>query len=443
MKKILAFWILLNATLVFGQDKYALVIGNSNYHHFGTLKNPVNDANDMEIVLRDLGFIVEKVLNGTLSQMENATVRLKNRLTEAGNNSLGFFFYAGHGVEMGGINYLIPSDANIPDRNFLRERAFSAQIMLDMLNDSRNALNVVVLDACRDFPAVWSRNLNRGLAVISNPPANHIIMYATGAGTVASDGNGRNGLFTGFLLNNLKQANLDVNEIFRRTMGDVARASKNEQRPALYTDFAETVYFNPKLNSIQTTTNQPVINQSTVQIVPEPIRNNRISETYNVINVVGTVQSRQTNGNLIQVKVGDSLKDDVYLDFENGHSFLILKNSENKNFTFSGKMNGRIYELMGSNQIVNEQPKTRPETLTSKNTSTGESYSVINVVGTVQSRQINGHLIQLKVGDILKDDVYLNFENGHSFLILKNSENKNFTFSGKMDGRIYELMEKK
>jgi len=256
MKKIIVLLLFFINVVVYGQEKFALIIGNSAYSNFGTLRNPVNDANDMKDVLENLDFTVDIVLNGSLNQMENAAIRLRNRLSEAGNDSIGFFYYAGHGLEMGGVNYLIPADSNIPDRTFLRERAFSVQIMLDMLNDSRNALNIIVLDACRDFPATWSRNLNRGLAVVSNPPANHIIMYATGAGTVANDGIGRNGLFTGHLLNNLKQP-YDINEIFRKTMGDVAEASNNQQRPALYTDFAKTMYFNTGIETEWQLSNEP------------------------------------------------------------------------------------------------------------------------------------------------------------------------------------------
>jgi len=135
--------------------------------------------------------------------------------------------------------------------------------MLDMLNESRNALNIIVLDACRDFPAAWSRSLNRGLAIISNPPANHIIMFATGAGQVASDGMGRNGLFTTHLLNNIRQPN-DVNEIFRRTMVDVATASNNMQRPALYTDFGRSLFFGQQLA-------QPVVHQVQQVFTPNAI----------------------------------------------------------------------------------------------------------------------------------------------------------------------------
>ena len=256
MKKLYLLLFISLAFTAFGQEKYALVIGNSHYSNFGTLQNPVNDANDMANALRNLGFKVDLVQDATLTQMENSVIGLRNHLSDAGNDSIGFFYYAGHGVEKDGVNYLIPADANIPDSLFLRERAFSVQIMLDALNDSRNALNIVVLDACRDFPASWSRSLDRGLAIITDPPANHIIMYATGAGKVANDGSGRNGLFTGYLLNNLRQ-HYDINEIFRKTMADVAAASNNEQRPALYTDFAQTWYFDSTQTPTEAATVQP------------------------------------------------------------------------------------------------------------------------------------------------------------------------------------------
>jgi len=243
------FFIIISAISSFAQQKYALVIGNSEYTNFGSLRNPGNDANDIAEALKSLGFTVDIIFNGSLDQMEKATIRLKDRLTAAGSSAYGFFYYSGHGLQLEGINYLIPSNARIPDKNFIRERAFSVQIMLDVLNDSKNALNIIVLDACRSFPTSWSRNLNSGLNIVSNPPANHIIMYATGAGKEASDGTGRNGLFTAHLLNNLKTADIDVNEVFRRTMSDVSRASNGEQRPALYTDFSEPVFLGPRKQS--------------------------------------------------------------------------------------------------------------------------------------------------------------------------------------------------
>jgi len=261
MKKILCvvLFILLTAS-IFGQQKFALVIGNGNYTNTTKLNNPVNDANDMANALQGLGFTVDKLLNGTQDQMVNAIMRLKNRLSVS-KNSYGFLFYAGHGVQSNGENYLIPVDANIPSENFLRNRTVSVQEMLDEINEAGNDFNVVVLDACRDNPFSWRRSGTRGLTVVGQQPADSIIVYATSAGTTASDGTGRNGLFTSHLLNNLKIPGLEVTELFRRTNADVARASNNQQRPAVYNQFYGTAYLG---------TSQPV-NTPPPAITTQPI----------------------------------------------------------------------------------------------------------------------------------------------------------------------------
>jgi len=222
-------------------QKFALVIGNGAYVGLTQLANPVNDASDMAAALQSLGFTVEKVLNGTLQQMEDASERLKDRLSTAGN-AYGFFFYAGHGVQSGGENYLIPVDADIPTENYLKTRALSVQALLDDLNDARNGLNVVVLDACRDNPFGWSRSTGRGLAIITSQPADSIIVYSTSAGKQASDGTGRNGLFTSQLLPNLLTPGLEVQEVFNRTGADVADISKRQQIPAIYNQFFGTAF---------------------------------------------------------------------------------------------------------------------------------------------------------------------------------------------------------
>jgi hypothetical protein len=261
MKKItLMFFVLLPIVNIVAQQKYALVIGNGNYVHTTRLNNPVNDANDMATTLQNLGFTVDKVLNGTQDQMVSAIVRLKNRLSVS-RNSYGFLFYAGHGVQSNGENYLIPVDANIPTENFLRNRTVSVQEMLDELNDAGNELNVVVLDACRDNPFSWKRSSTRGLTIIGQQPADSIIVYATSAGSTAADGTGRNGLFTNHLLNNLKIPGLEITELFRRTGADVARVSNNQQRPAVYNQFYGTAYLGSR---------------STMSIQPTPAPTERI-----------------------------------------------------------------------------------------------------------------------------------------------------------------------
>jgi len=242
MKKLFVVLFFLAAALSFAQQKYALVIGNGNYTGLSRLANPVNDANDMTAALQGLGFTVDKVLDGNLDQIENAIIRLKNRLSVS-KNSYGFFFYAGHGVQSNGVNYLIPVGASISTENSLRDRAVSVQWALSELNDAGNDLNVVVLDACRDNPFAWARSGSRGLSVISNQPADSIVVYATSAGSTAADGTGRNGLFTAQLFKNIATPGLEANEIFRRTGADVAQASNRQQIPAVYNQFFGNAYF--------------------------------------------------------------------------------------------------------------------------------------------------------------------------------------------------------
>jgi uncharacterized caspase-like protein len=180
--------------------------------------------------------------------MEEGVTRLKNRLTAA-RGSYGFFYYSGHAVQSGGINYLIPVDANIQSENFLRQRAVSVQALLDELNDAGNELNMVALDAGRDNPFSWSGT--RSLQVVShNQPAKCIIVYATSAGSTAEGGEGRNGLFTTHILNNLKKPGLEVNEVFRLTGADVYRASRGAQVPAIYSQFFEVAYLGTRPSAV-------------------------------------------------------------------------------------------------------------------------------------------------------------------------------------------------
>jgi formylglycine-generating enzyme required for sulfatase activity len=234
---------------VSAQQKYALVIGNGAYTGITRLNNPVNDAADISAALRGLGFTVEQLTNAGRVQMEEAVTRLKNRLGAA-RSSYGFFFYAGHGVQSAGENYLIPVDANIPSEAYLRDRSVSMQAILDELNTAGNTLNIVVLDACRDNPFGWRRSGSRGLQVVNNQPADSIIVYATSAGSAAADGTGRNGLFTTHLLNNLKKPGLSVRDVFDQTGADVRRASGGSQIPEIHSQFFDVAYLGTRPTAV-------------------------------------------------------------------------------------------------------------------------------------------------------------------------------------------------
>ena len=247
MKKTLLFLlILLTGTVLFAQQKYALVIGNSNYRGISTLRNPANDARDMRDALRSLGFEVDMLLNATSEQMERAVTNLGRRLG-ASSDSYGFFFYAGHGVQSGGENYLIPVNADtIVDELTLRHRSLSLQFILDTFSEAGNELNIVVLDSCRDNPFGWNRSGARGLTVVSRAPPGSIVFYATSGGAAAADGTGRNGLFTGELLEHLRTPGLEIRETFRLTGAAVSRVSGGRQIPAVYDQFFGTAYLSSR-----------------------------------------------------------------------------------------------------------------------------------------------------------------------------------------------------
>ncbi|MCL2244797.1 MAG: caspase family protein [Treponema sp.] len=251
--------------------KFALIIGNGAYTGgLNVLANPVNDANDMAESLASLGFIVDKVLDGDLEGMEDAIQRFARNLYRE-KNTYGFFFYAGHGVQAGGDNYLIPVNANIPSESSLRTRAVSVQNTLDDLNKAGNNLNIMVLDACRDNPFSWGRSRtgagSRGLAVI-NAPVGSIVVYATSANSTADDGTGRNGLFTSQLLNNIKTPGISVQEMFNRTGADVLTASEGRQHPEISLRYFGTAYLG---NSPAAAAVTPPVTQSALPSTSAPL----------------------------------------------------------------------------------------------------------------------------------------------------------------------------
>lgn len=223
------------------ETRVALVIGNSNYSALGKLANPGNDATDMAETLKALRFSVTLLIDADLRSMEQGIVRFGNALSTS-QSSIGFFFYAGHGVQSNGINYLIPANAEIPSEAFLNTKAVALQAVLDTLQQAGNRLNVVVLDACRDNPFSWSRSGTRGLSVVSAQPPGSIIAYATSAGSVAADGTGRNGIFTGELLKQLKKPDANIFDVFLQTGADVKAVTKGAQVPAIYNQFFEKFY---------------------------------------------------------------------------------------------------------------------------------------------------------------------------------------------------------
>ena len=242
MKKIICWLLALSIAFIFPamltaqERRVALVIGNGDYQAATKLINPINDAADIGEVLAGLGFDVEVRIDADLDTMEKAVLRFGNKLAGS-TDSVGFFYYAGHGVQSNGENYLIPVDARLSAESMLRTRAIPLQFVLDSIGEAGNKLNIIVLDACRDNPFSWARSSARGLAVVGIQPAASIVVYSTSAGKVAQDGTGRNGTFTEELLRHLPTPGLDIMEVLRRTGQDVQAKTASAQIPAIYSQF--------------------------------------------------------------------------------------------------------------------------------------------------------------------------------------------------------------
>lgn len=210
-----------------GGERVALVIGNSAYVS-RALANPVNDANDMAQALRALGFRVTVRTNATHRQMVEAISQFGNDLKRGG---VGLFYYAGHGVESKGRNYLIPIGSAVDSEAALQFEAVDANRVLAYMEEAGNPVNVMILDACRDNPFGRSwRSAAQGLAAI-NAPIGSFIAFATAPGSVAADGSGRNGIFTKYLLASLKQPDLNIDSVFTRVAAGVSQETGRKQVP--------------------------------------------------------------------------------------------------------------------------------------------------------------------------------------------------------------------
>jgi hypothetical protein len=226
------------------ETKLALVIGCSNYEFAGILGNPMNDGNAMESKLQVLGFDVLKILNPSQKQLKIGIDTFGDKLR---NYDIGLFYFAGHGVQVKGLNYLIPVDANLRSEIMVEYDCVEAERILRYMEDSKSKINIVILDACRNnpFERSWGRGIGqRGLATM-NAPKGSLIAYSTSPGKTASDGDDENGLYTKSLLNYIDEKQTTITAMFQKVRLDVIKKSKNEQVPWESTSLTADFYFNP------------------------------------------------------------------------------------------------------------------------------------------------------------------------------------------------------
>jgi uncharacterized caspase-like protein len=228
------------------ERKTALIIGNGNYKS-GPLKNAVNDALDMAATLSEKGFTVILRQDANRTEMRDAIREFGREINQGG---VGLFYYSGHGLQVDGINYLVPIDADIELKAEVAEECVNASTVLKVMEYSNNRINVIILDACRNNPfRSFSRSDEKGITRMDPPQGakqGSIIAFATAPGAVASDGDTRNGLYTSKLLRYIKMSGLTLEEVFKRARIDVANESGGHQIPWENNSLTGDFYFTIK-----------------------------------------------------------------------------------------------------------------------------------------------------------------------------------------------------
>jgi hypothetical protein len=280
------------------RPRVALVIGNSRYENsVGALRNTVHDAEAMGKALRTLGFTVIEKHNVTRDELMSALLQFRAKLSGA---EVGVFYFAGHGISVGGSNYLLPIKSNYsPDgqsdaelRLLAETKLFNAEQAVAEMTDARPGCNVIILDACRTTPVARNPRLRDaategGLSEM-NPPAGSLVAFSTDAGHAAADGEGTNGLYTEELIKNLLTPGLTIEQVFKRTRAGVLERSGGAQVPAEYSRLVGDDIFLAGLAPAKT--EEPAVPKAEAIPVPTLGQVNKLASAGNVAGCVDALR---------------------------------------------------------------------------------------------------------------------------------------------------------
>jgi len=240
---IIVLGVLWAARPALAEPRIALIIGNSAYARVNLrLANPVNDAAAMDAALKAAGFETIVKLDAKRVDFYKAVDAFAARLRRD-PSTVGLFYYAGHGVQADGINYLIPVDADIQAEIDLAVYAFDAGLVLHSMQSAGNEMNIVILDACRDNPLPKTRSMIRGLARM-DAPTGTFIAYAAAPGQTAQDGpTGANGIFTAELIKAIAEPGVPLEQMFKRVIAGVKSNTRNSQQPWSESSLEGDFYF--------------------------------------------------------------------------------------------------------------------------------------------------------------------------------------------------------
>ena len=232
-----------SASLLRGpEQRVALVIGNAHYKNAPELANPDNDATAMAQFLNRAGFEVTSAIDLTQNDMIRVVQDFSSKVAARGPNSVAMVYYAGHGVQLAGENYLVPVDANVSTPNDLTSNSLRLVDLMATLESIPSRMRIVLLDACRDNPFPGVNDAGRGLAIV-DAPSGSIVGYSTAPGTQALDGSGEHSPYLQSFLNRAIEPNVPIEQLFKRIRLDVAGSTAGKQVPWESSSLTSDFYF--------------------------------------------------------------------------------------------------------------------------------------------------------------------------------------------------------
>ena len=251
-KLVFILIIFITTTISALENRVALIIGNNLYSdNISSLSNPVSDTTLITKQLKSAGFKTIHLKDASLKETNRAISKFKKELTQ---NSVGLFYFAGHGVEIDARNYLIPIDAKGESEDTLKRSSLAVDKLVRLFKESKNDLNIIILDACRDNPITPLKK--RGLAPFVSPDG-LFVAYSAQSGTKAQDGpKDGNSPFAVALAKNILSGD-DIEAVFKHTRADVYRSTDGLQRPSTYSEILTPFYFAKKTRGIKRSKNQP------------------------------------------------------------------------------------------------------------------------------------------------------------------------------------------
>jgi Caspase domain len=270
----LLFWLIVTCFLGLAEpaiaQRLALVIGNSNYQNVPPLKNPSNDATLIAASLEKVGFEVTLLKDQDQRAMKLALLEFGRKLKQGVD--AGLIYYAGHGIEVDGRNYLVPVDSNTQSEREADISNIDLDDVMALLEDSGVPFNILILDACRNNPFRGFRSQRGGLAPV-NAPVGTYVAYSTAPGTVAADGDGDNSPFTKALAQQLATPGLTIESVFKNTRSAVRKISDGKQVPFDSSAIEGDFYFTPAPALVPPKAPEPTqaIIEPKIATPPEPV----------------------------------------------------------------------------------------------------------------------------------------------------------------------------